>query len=284
MPVHRIVQSQDSGYTYYTRYFTGTQPALMAPPVTAIGSFMILTIWGDNSTWSVTLWAPSGDRALKQFRDPEKFDARRAGVPAARALARRHADHRRAADGRHPRPLPPLRRRRRTDRHRLRGGRRRVGVHQPVRRARAVDRADARAAPAATWCAPSSTTRYGFAQAWDAVTEAEIAPWYWHQLATDRARLDEMDAVREGRADVVQTVVPLPPQYEAAGRAAAFDADVFRALLETIGCLALPDEVFARPGLWDKVLAAAPGRADRDAGPDARGAARPAGLTSQLTR
>ena len=45
----------------------------MAPPVIAIGSFMLLTIWGDNSTWSVTLWAPSGDRALKEFRDPEKF-------------------------------------------------------------------------------------------------------------------------------------------------------------------------------------------------------------------
>ena len=29
-------------------------------------------------------------------------------------------------------------------------------------------------------------------------------------------------------------------------------------MVETVGCLALPQEVFARPGLWDKVVAAAP--------------------------
>ena len=57
---------------------------------------------------------------------------------------------------------------------------------------------------------------------------------------------------------MVNTTVPLPPQYEEASRAAAFDADVFRAVLETVGCLALPDEVFSRPGMWDKVLAAVP--------------------------
>jgi flavin-dependent dehydrogenase len=97
-----------------------------------------------------------------------------------------------------------------------------------------------------------------FAVEWDAVTETEVAPWYWHQMATDRARLDEMEAVREGRAAMVNTSVPLPPQYVEASSAAAFDADVFRAVLETVGCLALPDEVFSRPGMWDKVLAAAP--------------------------
>jgi hypothetical protein len=36
-----------------------------------------------------------------------------------------------------------------------------------------------------------------------------------------------------------------------------YDADVFRGVLETVGCLALPQEVFARPGLWEKVKAAA---------------------------
>ncbi len=35
------------------------------------------------------------------------------------------------------------------------------------------------------------------------------------------------------------------------------DADVFRGVFETVGCLALPQEVFARPGLWEKVEAAA---------------------------
>ncbi|HLM17759.1 MAG TPA: FAD-dependent oxidoreductase [Acidimicrobiia bacterium] len=252
-----IVQSQDSGYTYYTQYFTGTRPVAMAPPVSAIGTFMILTISGDNSTWSVTLWAPSGDRALKEFRDPEKF----ARVVRACPL------HAHWLDGEPITGVLPM-----------------AGILDKYRRF-VVDGAPVATGYAAVgdaWaCTNPSAGRglsiglmhaqrlrdvvrsslddpHGFAVEWDAVTQAELAPWYWNQLAADRARLDEMDAVREGRAPVVDTTVPLPPQYMAAARAAAFDADVFRALLETLGCLALPDEVFSRPGMWDKVLAAAP--------------------------
>ena len=34
------------------------------------------------------------------------------------------------------------------------------------------------------------------------------------------------------------------------------DADVFRGAMEIIGCLALPQEVFARPGFAERVEAA----------------------------
>lgn len=50
-------------------------------------------------------------------------------------------------------------------------------------------------------------------------------------------------------ADAVDTIPPIPPEYEAAARAMLYDAEMFRAVLETIGCLALRDHVFARPGL-----------------------------------
>ena len=50
-----------------------------------------------------------------------------------------------SSDRRHRGPPPALRRRRRPGRHRPGRGRRRVGVHQPVARARCVDRAAARA-------------------------------------------------------------------------------------------------------------------------------------------
>jgi flavin-dependent dehydrogenase len=96
-----------------------------------------------------------------------------------------------------------------------------------------------------------------FAIKWDAVTEAELAPWYWTQLAADQARLEQIAAVREGRAETVRTILPLPPEFEAAARAMFYDADVLRGVFETVGCLTLPQEVFARPGLWEKVEAAA---------------------------
>jgi hypothetical protein len=47
-----------------------------------------------------------------------------------------------------------------------------------------------------------------------------------------------------------------------------YDADVFRAMVETIGCLALPHEVFSRPGLWEKVEAATPDEPFVMPGPD----------------
>ena len=68
------MHSQECAFTYYTRYFTGPKlPAALAPAVCPIGTFMILTLPGDNSTWSVTLWAPASDRPLKEFRHPQKF-------------------------------------------------------------------------------------------------------------------------------------------------------------------------------------------------------------------
>jgi hypothetical protein len=39
--------------------------------------------------------------------------------------------------------------------------------------------------------------------------------------------------------------------------AMGLDADVFRAGLEIMGCLALPQEVFGRPGMAEKVLSIA---------------------------
>ena len=39
--------------------------------------------------------------------------------------------------------------------------------------------------------------------------------------------------------------------------AVGLDADVFRACLEILGCLTLPQDVFARPGLAARVLALA---------------------------
>jgi 2-polyprenyl-6-methoxyphenol hydroxylase-like FAD-dependent oxidoreductase len=252
-----VVHAEDSGYTYYTRFYFGEQPVAMTPPGSSIGTFMLLTLFGDNSTWSLTLWAPSGDAALKEFRHPEKFDKVVGACPL----------HAHWLAGRPITDVLPM-----------------AGILDKYRRF-VVDGepvATGFAAVGDAWaCTNPSAGRglsvglmhaqrlrdvvhsslddpYRFACEWDAVTESEIAPWYWNQIAADRARLAEINAVREGRAANVKTVVPLPPEFEAVARAAPFDADVFRGLIETLGCLALPQEVFARPGLWDKVEAAAP--------------------------
>ena len=86
------------------------------------------------------------------------------------------------------------------------------------------------------------------ARAWDEVTETQVASFYWHQIRADRFRIAEMDALRDGREP--------PPADDTAERissAAMRDPDVFRAVLEARMCLGLPEEVFSRPGLTDKV-------------------------------
>jgi 2-polyprenyl-6-methoxyphenol hydroxylase-like FAD-dependent oxidoreductase len=87
-----------------------------------------------------------------------------------------------------------------------------------------------------------------FALALDAETERVVGPFYWLQRAMDAERYAEMTALREGRE---------PPVPDAGRRAFAVamlhDEEVFRAYLETMACLALPEEVLARPGLLDRV-------------------------------
>jgi hypothetical protein len=93
------------------------------------------------------------------------------------------------------------------------------------------------------------------ALAWDDVTERELTPWYRATVATDRARLAEIDALRQGR----RPAAPEGPAMLAAALAQAvtLDADVFRAWLEILGCLTLPQDILARPGLAERVLALA---------------------------
>lgn len=69
------VEAEDAGFVYYTRYFTGdTRPRRMGRALMPIGSFSILTLDGDNDTWSVTLFALTRDTPLKALRSADVFD------------------------------------------------------------------------------------------------------------------------------------------------------------------------------------------------------------------
>ena len=75
-----------------------------------------------------------------------------------------------------------------------------------------------------------------------------MAPFYWNQVAADRARIAEMTALGEGLTPARTGSV-----MERFVAAAARDADVYRGLIETVLCTALPQEVLARPGFREKV-------------------------------
>ncbi len=87
-----------------------------------------------------------------------------------------------------------------------------------------------------------------FTRAYDEVTEREVAPFYRNQVAADRVRLAEMDAIREGREPP-----PLDPRQALLLTAAMQDPEVFRGLMEIVTCLALPQEVLSRPGMQERL-------------------------------
>lgn len=257
------IESEDSGFVYYTRYFTGSsRPPRRGPALCAIGSFSILTLDGDNDTWSITLFGIKGDAALKALRDPDCFTQVVQACPL----------HAHWLDGTPITGVLPM-----------------AGIldryHRFVIDGQPVVSGFAAVGDAWACTNPSagrglsvglihaqllrSTVRAHFddpaelAQVWDQYTEQLVAPFYWNQVAADRARIAEITAIRDG--------LPPPNRNSMMDRfvkAAGQDPVVFRALLETVLCLALPQEVLQRPGMTDRINSAANGAPVRIPGPD----------------
>lgn len=248
-------ESVDARFVYYTRYFHGADaPEVRAPRLTAIGSFSIVTLNGDNGTWSVTLFAAAADRSLKRLRDVDAW------TRVVRACPR-HAHWLEGEPITGVLPMAGV-----MDRHRA-----------PAPAAGGI------VSVADAWACTNPTRGRGIALGlmhvallrdvvrerldepralaaeWRERTERELAPWYRECVESDRARLGDMDAHRSGR----EPEAPRDP--DAVLRAALFaamphDADAFRAGMEIIGCLAPPEEVLSRPGFADHVRAVAAGR------------------------
>ena len=68
------VEAEEHGFVYYTRYFSGDEPpAMIGPPLAPMGTFSLLTLPGDNGTWSATIWAAAAHTVLRKVRDPDAF-------------------------------------------------------------------------------------------------------------------------------------------------------------------------------------------------------------------
>jgi len=68
-----VEEAEDSNFVYYTRYFSGQRPRRYRPRSCAMGLFSILTLDGDNDTWSITLYTSSKNKAMRTLRDPATF-------------------------------------------------------------------------------------------------------------------------------------------------------------------------------------------------------------------
>jgi len=260
-----IEEAEDCNFVYFGRYFAGQQrPCRKGPTLTPMGLFSVLTLDGDNDTWSVTLYTSSKNKAMRALRDPATFHR----VVSASPLQAHWLDGE---------PITPIL---------LMAGvldryRRFVVDGRPV--------VTGFAAVGDSWACTNPSAGRGlsvgllhaqvlrdmarlhindpeaFACEYDAETERQVGPFYRNQIAADRARIAEMNALDEG--------LPMPPPNPVTAKllaAASRDADVFRGMLEIGMCVALPQEVIARPHVAAKLaeldglpLPPAPGIIDR---------------------
>jgi len=232
LPVHE--EAEDSGFLYYGRHFRGTPPQVRGPINMPIGTISILTLPGDNGTWSVTVYTATGDQPLKRIRDAGRWTAVVASLPL----------HAHWLDGE---PMTDV-----------------VAMGGVVDRYRRLpDGVTGLALLADAFACTNPSMGRGislglrhaqllrdiareedpsrFAPAWDEITEAEVAPWYRDTVALDRARLREVEALRNG----LPRPRPANPARAAIGPAAMRDPDVFRAMMAHRSCLGAPTDLDA---------------------------------------
>ena len=254
-PVHE--ESEDCGFLYYTRFYRsadGRLPEPRGPYLSHHGSFSIATLPADAGTWSITVFVSGRDRPLKRLRHATVWSALLRACPLQAHWL----------EGDPITGVMPM-----------------GGVIDRFRRyaGNGAGPVTGVASVADAWACTNPSLGRGIAlglshvallrrvlrehagspaalaRAWDEATERELTPWYRATVALDRARLAEIDAIRTG----VDAPAIAPDDVAARVRAAlplamSRDADVFRAGLELSSCLALPQEVFARPGLAQRVL------------------------------
>ena len=261
---------EDSGFLYYQRTFRsadGSVPPMIGPAQMHWGTISSITLPADNGTWTIVLVTGSRDTALRSLREADRWDAVVRGLPlvshwldgtaiddGVQVMARLEDRYRGfAADGK---PVA-------------------TGVVAVADSWACSNPANGRGASIGMLHAvtlrdqlravsPDDPAK--FAAAFHAATAETVEPWYRATLTTDRHRLGEIEAGIRGAA--------YDPQDAAYGlekaldNAVQHDPDCMRASFDIRFVLRTPQEVFARPGLRDKVLQLGAGwREERSFGP-----------------
>jgi 2-polyprenyl-6-methoxyphenol hydroxylase-like FAD-dependent oxidoreductase len=256
-------EAEEQGFTYYTRHFRARDneavPTLLTRHFTALDSCSILTVVGDDRTWSVVVYISSRDHALKALREEANWTRLLRACPL----------HQHLVTGREP----------------ITGVAAASGIVNR-RRAFVVD-----GVPVATgilavgdsWACTTPSAGRGMtlalmhaaitaeavgehlgnpralALAHDRLTSERLLPWYRNTAQINQTRLAQINATVDGH---------LAPAGTDPGAALTrnlvtgmmWDADVLRAHDEMAAVLALPGEIFARPGMTERISAAAAGR------------------------
>jgi len=249
-------EHDDSGFVYYGRHFRsadGSVPPALGPLHMQYDSVSTLTLPADNGTWGLGLVASADDAALRATRDVDTWMRAFSAYPLVAhwlegepitdiaVMAKIEDRHRTfVVDG-----VPvvtgvaPL-------------GDSWACTNPSVGRGASIGLLHA--------CALRDVLREtgtedatGFATAWHEATVATVEPYYRDTMTFDRHRLAEMHAQIEGLP--YETDDPAWNLGRGLSRAAGHDPDLLRGALEVGMMLATGEEVLARPGVAERVVA-----------------------------
>jgi 2-polyprenyl-6-methoxyphenol hydroxylase-like FAD-dependent oxidoreductase len=251
-----LEDSEDSGLVYYGRHFRsadGAVPQMRGPILANVGTLSTLTLPADNGTWGLGILAAGTDKEMRALKDTEKWEAVWRSVP----VTAHWLDGEPISDGVAVMANLP-------DRIRtfvIDGTPVATGVVAVADSWACTNPAVGRGISIGTLHALAlrDTLRatglddpIALAEAFHDVTTSEVEPWYRATVELDRGRLTEMVALRE--TGEYGTDDPAHAIAAAVQRGAWRDPDLLRCFLEIATMLAMPDEILARPGMFDKVL------------------------------
>ncbi len=259
-----VEEVEDSGFVYYGRHFRsadGSLPAMIGPLLGHYGSVSILSLPADNGTWGVGFTACASDAELRGLRHNDRWMAAMEQFP----LVAHWIDAEPIDDVAVMAKIEDRFRRYVVDGDPVVTGVVAVGdswscTNPSPGRGATIGLMHAVALRDTLRVVPSDDAA-AFARAFDDVTVAELEPWYRATLAYDNHRLAEAGALSRG-----ENYDPGDPVWEitrAAQFAASLDPDLMRAFIRLGSLLTTSDEVFAQPGVLDKVISLGSGWRDQ---------------------
>ena len=246
-----VEHAEDSGFAYYGRYYRGEMPAVMGPLLAPIGSFSILTLPADNNTWAVTLYGMSDDKPLRSFRNQDVYDRVLAACPL----------HAHWTNGE---PISELASMAGVvDRHRefvVDGEPVATGILTVADASSCTNPSLGRGITLGlmhvevlrSCVAEHLDDPRALALAFHEQSAAEITPWHDATVAIDRRRVSDMRFFRDGGTPVATPAERIADTMQAA---VMIDPEITRGFGEVFSCIATADDVMARPGFLERVLA-----------------------------
>jgi 2-polyprenyl-6-methoxyphenol hydroxylase-like FAD-dependent oxidoreductase len=262
----------DAGFAYYSRHYRssdGTLPEVRGRLVNMFSTISVLTLPADSGTWVCFIVGSAGDKPLKALRHNEVWERVMRAVP--------HVAH--WIDGEPLSDVHPMAGV--SDRYRrfVQDGKPSLTGMVAVGDAwactnpqagRGVSTGLGGALALRDVVRDHADSPLDLALALDRELEERCAPWYRFQVVQDRDRHVAVQAAIEGRATSAPGDVdnPVTQMVRAFGIAAQYDEEVARVFAEVFSCLTHPAVALGRPGLMDRILTVAAGKAPKPvAGP-----------------